>query len=223
MTIDIIVGAIVLVFALIGLASGFWSQILRLGALVSLFFIAPPVAEVIEEPVRGFMSELATPPQVRGVALIVAAVGLYLIMSLLIWWLLKAIRGDRPMSGTNRGLGFVLGAAKGAALCYLILAGLVVFEQSAAYPSVLAGEDWWVDNARESKFVDLVSKHNLLPDDFIEQVQQELQDLGVEIPSADEAEAPEPGPGAPVEAPPATGPNGLAPPPSPTTPGLSPK
>ncbi len=175
MAIDLGVGAFVLIVALLGLASGFWSQLLRLGALASLFFIAPPVAGAIGGPVGGLMSDDATPKAVEGISLIVAVVGLYLVMSLLIFLILRALRGNRSMSGTNRFMGFVLGAIKASALSYLVLAGLLLVSQS--HLAQLDDADFWVENAAESKLVELVSEYNLLT---AEEVLEYAEELGID-------------------------------------------
>lgn len=174
MGIDVGIAVTVLIFALTGMLSGFWGQILRLGALASLYFVAPPVARVIEDPVRQVMSANATEFTVRGVALIAAALGLYAMMSLAIGLVLRAARRGRSMSGTNRFFGFALGAVKGSALCYLLLAGLVMVAHSRHYSAALATNDDWVRHASESRLVDFVTDNNL------------LEQMGYSLPSPEE-------------------------------------
>jgi uncharacterized membrane protein required for colicin V production len=170
---DIGVAGTILTLAIWGLFAGFWGQVLRLIALASLYFVAPPVArEFVEEPVRGQLGADVSATTVNGVALIAAAVGLYLLMSLIIFIGMKIAGAGKKMSATNKLGGFLLGGLKGGALVYLLLCGLVLVAASDDYGNYMPGA--WEEQARASKVVELVANNNL------------LDLMGYELPSADE-------------------------------------
>ena len=60
---------IVFGFALFGLFAGFWSQLLRVGALISLYWATPPVAQHLEEPVAALPGETLPESAASGAAL----------------------------------------------------------------------------------------------------------------------------------------------------------
>ena len=176
MTIDIAVVGTIIVLALLGLFTGFWGQILRLIALGSLYFLAPPFAEWrhIENHVRDALGTQAPEASVKGMSLIVAAVGLYIVMVILIAIITAVVMHGKKKSPTNRILGFVLGGLKGTALCYLLLCGLVLFvraqETYAERLRTLSDDPVSFGNlmddieaeAHDSALVDLVGDHNIL-------------------------------------------------------------
>jgi uncharacterized membrane protein required for colicin V production len=190
MYLDIGIAVFVGVFALLGLIFGFWGQFLRILALVSLIWVAPPVAELAEPYVADVMSSGATPKAVEATSLIAAAVILYLAMSLVIFAILRAIFKGRKKSPTNRVMGLVLGAVKSGALCYILLNGLVLLLGSPDYRTALAeleqsGElsadsrealGKFMEEVATSKSVELVEDYNL------------LEAMGYEPPSYDEVQ-----------------------------------
>lgn len=176
MTIDIAVAGTIIVLALLGLFTGFWGQILRLLALGSLYFLAPPFAEWrhIENHVRDALGTQAPEGSVKGMSLIVAAVGLYIVMVILIAIIMAVVMHGKKKSPTNRILGFIMGGLKGTVLCYLLLCGLVLFvraqETYAERLGTLSGDPVSFGRlmndieteAQDSALVDLVGEHNIL-------------------------------------------------------------
>ena len=173
MWIDVTIVGVVLSFALLGLASGFWGQFLRILALASLYFVAPPVARQIRNPLDEHIDVQLSSTAMDGVALIVASIALYLLMSLTILIFLAVVQRGRK-SAPNKLGGLVLGTTKGVALSYLLLCGLLLVA-SSDFEDELDYE--LIDQAQESYLVDVVEEHNF------------LEMMGYEIPSKAEIEA----------------------------------
>ncbi|MBN1946189.1 MAG: CvpA family protein [Bradymonadales bacterium] len=156
MYIDIGIAVVVALFALFGLLSGFWGQILRLAALVSLFFLAPPVARAIQGPVADVLGTDTSPQMVWGTSLIVAAVLLYIGMSLVIAIILHSAKAYKDMSGASRVAGFFLGLLKGAVATYLLACGFAMVGQAGHLSGAVEQQ------SAESHVVTLVAKYNLV-------------------------------------------------------------
>ncbi len=213
MWIDLGIVGLVLVFGLVGLASGFWSQFLRLIAIASLYFVAPPIARFIREPLAGNIDVPLSGPALDGLSLIVAAFGAYSLISILIF-IGFALAGRKRKSMANKFFGFALGSVKGAAFGYLLLCGFLLVSRSD-YAEAL--DPQVVETARSSHLVDLVAEANLLdmmgydlPDveevtEFILESTDEVPSDEVATPKTDAAaaddEEPVPQAEAPVETP----------------------
>lgn len=125
---DTAVITILVIFGVMGLISGALFQILRLGAVVA----AVAIAMVATGPAMESLPFLAKLPAGGegfvpvGVFLIV-----YFVLSLVCRLIVKAAHAASPTRGFgDRLLGGVLGAAKGAVLCYFIVAILLAAEVS---------------------------------------------------------------------------------------------
>ncbi len=163
MWIDVGVGVIVLGFALAGLWSGFWAGVWRLVALVSLYFLAPPVAREIEPTVSlySFAQGLSEDAQ-QGLSLIIAAVGLYVIMSVVIAIAGLILRRGRRRSSANRVPGFVLGMLKGTTLSYLLLCAFVLVSASDMAEMTQGAAARIETQAQASHLVGVVREANVL-------------------------------------------------------------
>ena len=173
MWIDVSIVAIIVIFGLLGLASGFWGQFLRIAALGSLYFVAPPVARVIREPLGEQIDVHLSDQALDGVSLIAAAVGLYVVMSLAILIFLAVLFRGRK-SASNKLGGLFLGTTKGVVLSYLLLCGFLMISTSD-FEDELDNE--LIEQTQESHLVELVESHNL------------LDLMGYEIPTQAELEA----------------------------------
>lgn len=208
MWIDFGIASLVLVLGLAGLASGFWSQFLRLIAIASLYFIAPPIARFIREPLAAHVEVPLSGPALDGLSLIAAAFGAYGLISILIF-IGFAVAGRKRKSMANKFFGFALGSLKGAALGYLLLCGFLLVSRSD-YAEAL--DPQIVDTARDSRLVDWVAEANVLdmmgydlPDvetvsDFILEQDDDETTPKTEAAAADDPEVP-PQAEAPIETP----------------------
>ncbi|MCA9562812.1 MAG: CvpA family protein [Myxococcales bacterium] len=161
MWIDIAVVAIVLVWGLFGLRNGFWSQVIRLGLIVGIYFVAPFVARRLEAPIADHIAEDAARSTVEGLALIAAVIGLYAIASLTLRLCAFLFLVKRPeKSSLDRAGGMTLGIIKGTAFSYLVLCGLVMVGAHAEYSQGL--NQSLTEQARDSRAVEWVEDANLL-------------------------------------------------------------
>lgn len=181
MFIDAGIIGLVVVFCLIGLKVGFWSQLLRILVLGSLYFIAPPVARMIRDPLAGWLESSRHTEGVDiplsetgmdGVALIAAAIGLYMAFSLVIGIALL-LMGKKKKSATNKFLGLVLGGMKGGALAYLLLCGLVLVVRSELKTQL---DSDVIAQAEASMLVGVVEDYNA------------LEEMGYRLPTESELE-----------------------------------
>jgi uncharacterized membrane protein required for colicin V production len=125
---DLAVIAILVVFGVMGLISGALFQILRLGAVVAAVAIALAATGPAIEALP-FLSQLPA----GGEGFVPAGVFLiaYFLLSLVCRLIVKAAHAASPTRGCgDRLLGGVLGALKGAVLCYFIVAILLAAEVS---------------------------------------------------------------------------------------------
>lgn len=126
MIIDIVSACLVLLFGYLGYRSGFLVQLGRIGALVAAFFVARlaagPLGAIVARALDlgDFLARAAT---FAAVFFVVA-----LAISLVVGAIAKRGRAEsESFTFFDRGLGGLLGAAKGAALVYVVLALLTVF------------------------------------------------------------------------------------------------
>jgi membrane protein required for colicin V production len=133
-TADIVILAIVLLSALIGLVRGLLKEVLSLAtwaAAVGLaLFFTPQVAELLTARVEDEVIRLA-----------VAFAGIFfgtLIAGGLLQWLIGTLVETTGLSGTDRLLGFVFGGARGVLVCLVGLIALRTYAQNT---------DWWQASA----------------------------------------------------------------------------
>ncbi len=129
---DVVVIVILAVFGIMGLISGMLFQVLRLAAVVA----AVAVAMAATGPAMEALPFLARLP-VNGEGLVPAGIFLlvYFVLSLVARLVVKAAHATSPTHGfVDRLLGGLFGAAKGAVLCYFIVAILLTAELSVGLP-----------------------------------------------------------------------------------------
>lgn len=133
-TADIVILAIVLLSALIGLVRGLLKEVLSLAtwaAAVGLaLYFTPQAADC-----------LATRIEDEVIRLAVAFAGIFfgtLIAGGLLQWLIGTLVQTTGLSGTDRLLGFVFGGARGVLVCLVGLIALRTYAQDA---------DWWQASA----------------------------------------------------------------------------
>jgi len=125
---DVAVIVVLVVFGVLGLVSGALFQVLRLVAVA----VAAGVAMVGTGPAMEAFPFLARLPA-GGEGLVPAGLFLlaYLLLSLVARVIVKAMHATSPTHGAgDRLLGGLLGLAKGAVLCYFIVAILLAAELS---------------------------------------------------------------------------------------------
>jgi hypothetical protein len=131
---DLILGAMVLVSALRGWFRGFFSQAIRLGAIVGGVYLAAPVRDLARPIVADRMTSMA-PELLDRILWWVAAVVSYVVLSGTATGLLSAYsrraarsRAAEGLAGGNyrgdQSAGFLLGAAKGAVVVAFVVASI---------------------------------------------------------------------------------------------------
>jgi len=133
-TADIVILAIVLLSALIGLVRGLLKEVLSLAtwaAAVGLaLFFTPQVADYLAGRIEDEVIRLP-----------VAFAGIFfgtLIAGGLLQWLIGTLVETTGLSGTDRLLGFVFGGARGVLVCLVGLIALRTYAQNA---------EWWQASA----------------------------------------------------------------------------
>lgn len=164
MTIDILVLGLAMLFGLVGYLTGFWSQLVRLLALLGAYLLAGPVG-------GAFAGDLAraldVPPLVGRMGSVgLAFLVLYLLLSSCGWMVLRTWRrrrrrrdGDTPRhrGQLERWGGLALGAGKVFALLYLVLCVAVLAEKPL---SKSLGRSFAA--LHRSRLAALARRHNLL-------------------------------------------------------------
>jgi membrane protein required for colicin V production len=129
-TVDIIILVVVLVSALIGLVRGLLKEVLSLASWLAAFMLALYFAPSVGDRLAGHLAD-------ESVRLVVAFIVIFLATLLaggLLQWLAGTMIKSTGMSGTDRFLGFLFGAARG------VLASLVAL--IALHQFAVAGQ-WW--------------------------------------------------------------------------------
>ncbi len=158
-SIDIIILIIVLVSALIGLARGLIKEVLSLASWLAAFILALYFAPSVGDRMAGQLAD-------ESVRLVVAFILIFLatlIAGGIVQWLVGKLVKTTGLSGTDRFLGFLFGAARGVLACIVALIALRQFaeagqwwQSSVLVPELLAFEqqvlellgraqDWVVD------------------------------------------------------------------------------
>ena len=123
-------GLALLLFVLLvwlGWRAGALSQGLRVGAAVGAFILAPLVAELVREVLFG--ADSVGGPAQEVAALVAAGIGLYVLIALLGWLLIKAAHTvSDTLKTTDRLMGAGLGALKAIILIYFGLACLALLQ-----------------------------------------------------------------------------------------------
>lgn len=159
---DLIFWGLVFVFAIIGFFSGFWMQLMRLGALVGAWLLGGWVGKAFG-PALGRWLEI---PSLLGKALgaMLAFLVLYAVLSGIGWSLLRRRErrraekeGKRPKALWERLAGAGLGGAKVFLVLYLVLCAVAIAEQPLAKALGRKGR-----MLGQSTMVGLAREHNLL-------------------------------------------------------------
>jgi uncharacterized membrane protein required for colicin V production len=163
MTLDLIFFSFVGIFALIGYFSGFWMQLMRLGALVGAYLLAG----VIGKPLGPALGRAIGIPSLLGQILAsgLAFFLLYTIFSTVGWSILRRRRRKREQKEESfssrrewdRILGVVLGGAKTFLVLFVMLCALVLVEKPLV-KALKKSPKWLAD----SSIADLARNHNIL-------------------------------------------------------------
>lgn len=155
--VDYLIIGLIAISAIIGLARGLIREVIALGvwvaALVAAWLFYQPVAVQLEP-------WIATPSVRVGAAVLILVVGV-LIAGAVIAHLLALLVDKTGLTGTDRLLGLVFGAARGA-----VLVALLVF---IANLTPVTEDPWWSASA-------LIPKFELLADLMLDLVPPDLTD-----------------------------------------------
>jgi uncharacterized membrane protein required for colicin V production len=165
MWIDLSAVVLISVFGAIGMVAGFWSQVMRLIGLLCLFLAIPVVANIIAEVLNEWISFDVPDPALKGIALVVSTITLYIAISFLVAILMRLF----PSSGqktTNRMAGMGMGLVQGFGLCYLLLCGLVWVSESG--PDQSGIQRYIIEEAEASIMVGWVKGFNLFDEQGLE-------------------------------------------------------
>ncbi len=153
--VDYVIIGIIVLSAVIGLARGLIREVLALGvwiaALLAAWFFYRPVAEQLTP-------WLATPSLRMGTAVVLVVLGV-LIVGAVIGWALSLLVERTGLTGTDRLLGLVFGAGRGA-----VVVGLLVFLASL---TPVVQDPWWSES-------DLLPRFQLLADAMLDLIPPEL-------------------------------------------------
>lgn len=141
MIIDLVCVAFLGMFALFGWISGFWSQVIRLVALVAAYFLSKPLGELLYPPMSPWLGKSPWVGKIAATA--IAFMFCYGILAIIGWMLLRAWRRRRPhvKTGIDSLFGAVLGAAKGGVIIAVILSALTLIDHTPA-AKVLDSVGW---------------------------------------------------------------------------------
>lgn len=149
--VDYVIIAIIALSALIGLARGLVREVISLAVWIA----ALAVAWLFYEPLAIELTPWISTPSIRiGVAVLMLVFGV-LIAGAILGYLLATLVDKTGLTGTDRLLGIVFGAARGA-----VLVALVVFLASL---TPLTEDPWW-DQSQ------LLDQFKVLADWMLEQV-----------------------------------------------------
>ncbi|KAA6187015.1 CvpA family protein [Thiohalocapsa marina] len=138
--VDYVIIGVIALSAIIGLARGLIREVLALAvwvcALLAAWFFYGPVATQLEP-------WIATPSVRLGAAVIILVFGV-LLLGALLGWLLSMLVDATGLTGTDRLLGMVFGAGRGA-----VVVALVVF---LAALTPIVEDPWWSQSQLLPKF-----------------------------------------------------------------------
>jgi membrane protein required for colicin V production len=153
--VDYVIIGIIALSAIIGLARGLIREVLALGvwiaALLAAWFFYRPVADQLTP-------WLETPSLRMGVAVVLIVIGV-LVVGAIIGWVLSLLVEKTGLTGTDRLLGMVFGAGRGA-----VVVALLVFLASL---TPVVEDPWWSQS-------DLLPKFQLLADAMLDLIPPEV-------------------------------------------------
>ncbi|MGD9299059.1 CvpA family protein [Thiohalocapsa sp.] len=153
--VDYVIIGIIALSAIIGLARGLIREVLALGvwiaALLAAWFFYRPVADQLTP-------WLETPSLRMGVAVVLIVIGV-LVVGAIIGWVLSLLVEKTGLTGTDRLLGMVFGAGRGA-----VVVALLVFLASL---TPVVEDPWWAQS-------DLLPRFQLLADAMLDLVPPEV-------------------------------------------------
>ena len=163
MSLDLIFFGLVGVFAIIGFFTGFWMQVMRLGALVLAYLLAGVIGKPLGPSLGGSLGVPSLVGSLIGTGL--AFILLYAIFSTVGWVLLRRWERsrmkdeeDKPRRRTwERAAGAALGGAKVFLVLYLILCVAVLAEKPIS--KILGSRSRALN---ESVMAGLARDHNML-------------------------------------------------------------
>lgn len=153
--VDYVIIGIIALSAIIGLARGLIREVLALGvwiaALLAAWFFYRPLADQLTP-------WLETPSLRMGVAVVLIVMGV-LVVGAIIGWVLSLLVEKTGLTGTDRLLGMVFGAGRGA-----VVVALLVFLASL---TPVVEDPWWAQS-------DLLPRFQLLADAMLDLVPPEV-------------------------------------------------
>jgi membrane protein required for colicin V production len=153
--VDYVIIGIIALSAIIGLARGLIREVLALGvwiaALLAAWFFYRPVADQLTP-------WLETPSLRMGVAVVLIVIGV-LVVGAIIGWVLSLLVEKTGLTGTDRLLGMVFGAGRGA-----VVVALLVFLASL---TPVVEDPWWAQS-------ELLPRFQLLADAMLDLVPPEV-------------------------------------------------
>ncbi|MDA1075675.1 MAG: CvpA family protein [Proteobacteria bacterium] len=163
-TLDIVLLALIAISALIGLMRGLFKEVISLAAwaaaLILGLYFAPELALRIDFGPEG-STELV-------LAFAIIFIGT-LIVGALVQWLMSKLVESTGLSGTDRFLGFLFGAARGALVCTVALIALRPFAEH---------ENWWLDSRIRAELMIFETDVLVFVDKAVDEV-TDLTDTGV--------------------------------------------
>ena len=139
-TFDLILVAIVLVSAVIGLRRGLVKETLSLASWIGSFFAGLYFSPLLTALVADSVGDGAI---VKTVTFFIAQ-GVALLLAINVLWAAERLVKSTELTGTDRFLGFVFGGARGVVVSLVALMGLQY---------VAAGAFWWEDSELKDGFL----------------------------------------------------------------------
>ena len=131
---DIVILIVVGVSAAIGLVRGLMKEVLSLASWFAAFILALYFSPVVAEYLSGQIADAT----IRLVAAFAGVFVVTLIVGGIVQWSLRKLVDTTGLSGTDRFLGFLFGAARGALVCII---ALILVRPYAEH------SDWWSTSA----------------------------------------------------------------------------
>jgi membrane protein required for colicin V production len=154
---DILMLGIILLSALISLARGFVREAFSLAIWVLAFWVSWSFFRDLEVPMRAW---IGSPTARLGIAFAVLMITTLTVGGLVNYLIIQLVERT-GMSGTDRLIGMVFGAARGV----LLVAVLVLLAGLTPLPE----ESWWLDSSLVGYFEELAFwLRDLLPPEFAE-------------------------------------------------------
>lgn len=157
MGLDIALGLVILVAGLRGWFKGFVVQAIGIGALVGCIYLAEPVRDLARPIAHEHLSALQ-PGLLDTLLWWAAAVLSYVVLSGVALSLVRLARDRAPQDADvrrgARGLGFLLGAAKGALVALFLAAGIVRYA-----PKYAEMGGWIGEQVRTSQALKVSTEH----------------------------------------------------------------